>query len=108
MDAETAAAYLAGMAEIDAQFARANVAELVDHIDHAVDVAGMDHVGIASDFDGGGGVVGWSNAAETGAVTAELVRRGYSEADIAKIWSGNLLRVLDEVEDAGRRIRAEN
>ena len=61
-------------------------------------VAGIDHVGIASDFDGGGGINGWQDARETLNVTAELLNRGYSEADIAKIWGGNLLRVLEAVE----------
>ena len=76
----------------------ARVADFVDHIDHAVRVAGIDHVGIASDFDGGGGVEGWRTASETANVTRELLRRGYREADIARIWGGNLLRVLAEVE----------
>ncbi|GAB4518547.1 MAG: pyoverdine-tailoring dipeptidase-like protein PvdM [Parvularculaceae bacterium] len=88
---------------IEAGAPRATVADFVDHIDHMVEVAGIDHVGISSDFDGGGGVVGWENAAETLNVTKELVRRGYSEADIAKIWGGNLLRVMREVERAARR-----
>lgn len=77
---------------------RATVADFADHIDHAVKVAGIDHVGIASDFDGGGGIVGWQDATETQNVTAELIKRGYSEEDIAKIWGGNLLRVLDAVQ----------
>ncbi|MEQ1931631.1 MAG: dipeptidase [Parvularculaceae bacterium] len=77
---------------------RATVSDFVDHIDHAVKIAGVDHVGIASDFDGGGGVVGWENASETLNVTRELVKRGYTEGDIAKIWGGNLLRVLSEAE----------
>ena len=63
---------------------------------------GVDHVGIASDFQGGGGIDGWSNASETHNVTDELKRRGYSDADIAKIWGGNVMRVMDEVA-AGRR-----
>jgi membrane dipeptidase len=75
-----------------------SVSDFVDHIDHAVKVAGVDHVGISSDFDGGGGVDGWRNAEETFNVTLELVKRGYSEEQIAKIWGGNLLRVLEEVE----------
>ena len=58
---------------------------------------GIDHVGISSDFDGGGGVDGWNGADETFNVTLELVRRGYTEEQIAKIWSGNLLRVMEEV-----------
>jgi len=78
----------------------ANVADFVDHIDHAVKVAGIDHVGIASDFDGGGGVDGWQDASETANVTVELARRGYSEADIAKIWGGNFLRVMAAAEKA--------
>lgn len=82
----------------------ASVSDFVDHIDHAVAVAGIDHVGIASDFDGGGGVDGWRTAEESLNVTRELVRRGYTEDQIAKIWGGNLLRVLAEVERvAGER-----
>ena len=69
------------------------VRDFIDHIDYAVSLIGVDHVGISSDFDGGGGVVGWSDASETFNVTLELVRRGYTEDEIAKIWGGNLLRV---------------
>jgi len=83
--------------------ARASAADFVDHIDHAVKVAGIDHVGIASDFDGGGGLVGWKDATETENITAELIMRGYSEDDIAKIWGGNLLRVLDAVEAGAQK-----
>lgn len=89
-------------AEITAMAPEANVADFVDHIDHAVKVAGIDHVGIASDFDGGGGIEGWKDASETPNVTAELVARGYSEEDIAKIWGGNLLRVMEAVERGAR------
>ncbi|MFH6603828.1 dipeptidase [Maribacter algicola] len=74
------------------------VGDLVDHIDYMVNLIGIDHVGISSDFDGGGGIEGWSDASETFNVTLELVKRGYSEEDIAKLWGGNLLRVLDEVQ----------
>jgi len=84
--------------EIKAMAAEATVSNFVDHIDHAVKIAGIDTVGIASDFDGGGGIDGWQDASETLAVTAELVKRGYSETDIAKIWGGNLLRVMEAVE----------
>ena len=91
----------------DSAAPRASVRDLADHIDYAVKLIGIDHVGIASDFDGGGGVEGWSNAAETGNVTLELVRRGYSEEQIGKLWSGNLLRVLSEVEKVGKKIRGE-
>lgn len=75
-----------------------NVADFVNHIDYIVEKIGIDHVGISSDFDGGGGIEGWSDASETINVTTELVRRGYTEAQIEKLWSGNLLRVLDEVQ----------
>lgn len=85
-------------AEITAMAPEANVSDFVDHIDHAVSVAGIDHVGIASDFDGGGGIMGWKDASETENVTAELIRRGYTEEEIGKIWGGNLLRVLEAVE----------
>lgn len=76
----------------------ATVKDFVDHIDYVVKRIGIDHVGISSDFDGGGGVEGWRSASETVNVTAELVRRGYTEAEIAKIWGGNLLRVMEQVE----------
>ena len=75
-----------------------NVSDFVDHIDYMVKLIGIDHVGISSDFDGGGGIEGWSDASETFNVTLELVKRGYSEEEIAKLWGENLLRVLDEVQ----------
>ena len=76
---------------------RATVKDFVDHIDYVVKKIGIDHVGISSDFDGGGGIDGWNDASETFNVTLELVRRGYTEAQIGKIWSGNLLRVMEQV-----------
>lgn len=103
MSDEKAADYEARMNKVWDIEPRANVADFVDHIDHAVKVAGIDHVGIASDFDGGGGITGWEDASDTENVTAELLKRGYSETDIAKIWSGNLLRVMEAVEaEAGQ------
>jgi membrane dipeptidase len=84
-----------------------NVADFVDHIDYLVKKIGLEHVGISSDFDGGGGVDGWSDASETFNVTLELVRRGYTEEQIAALWSGNLLRVLDQVQEVARKIQAE-
>lgn len=74
------------------------VSDFIDHIDYMVKLMGIDHVGISSDFDGGGGIEGWSDASETFNVTLELVKRGYTEQEIQKLWSGNLLRVLDEVQ----------
>jgi membrane dipeptidase len=93
------------LAEIDAKWPAAvpNVQDFVNHIDHAVKLIGIDHVGISSDFDGGGGIAGWNDASETFNVTLELVRRGYTEEQIAKLWSGNLLRVWREVERVARQ-----
>ena len=84
-----------------------DVADFVDHIDYMVNLIGLEHVGISSDFDGGGGVAGWNDASETFNVTLELVRRGYTEEQIAMLWSGNLLRVLDEVQEVAATIQAE-
>jgi membrane dipeptidase len=86
---------------------RATVKDFIDHIDYAVKLIGSDHVGIASDFEGGGGVTGWNDASETFNVTLELVRRGYTEEQIAKLWGGNLLRVMDEVERIASDLRKE-
>lgn len=82
------------------------VKDFVDHIDYAVNLIGINHVGISSDFDGGGGIEGWRDASETFNVTLELVRRGYSEEEIAKIWGGNLLRVWREVERVAAELQA--
>ena len=76
----------------------ATVADFVDHIEYMIDLIGIEHVGVSSDFDGGGGISGWNDASETFNITLELVKRGYSETQIGKLWSGNLLRVLDEVQ----------
>ena len=85
---------------------RANVADFVNHIDYAVKLIGLDHVGISSDFDGGGGVDGFNCASEAVNVTIELVRRGYTEEQISKLWSGNLLRVMEQAERVAREIQA--
>lgn len=86
--------------ELDKRFPQqlATVADVVDHIDHIVKVAGIDHVGIGTDFDGGGGVTGCYDVSEMGNITQELVRRGYSESHIRKIWGGNLMRVMRQVK----------
>jgi membrane dipeptidase len=109
LPAERRAEYDARRAEIDAQWPappRATVSDLVDHIDYAVRLIGIDHVGISSDFDGGGGVEGWNDATETFNVTLELVRRGYTEEEIEKLWSGNVLRVMEEVERVAAQSQA--
>ncbi len=83
----------------------ATVQDFVDHIDYVVKRIGIDHVGISSDFDGGGGVDGFRDATQTPNVTIELVRRGYTEPQIAKIWGLNLLRVMGEVEKVAKSMR---
>jgi len=82
-----------------------DVSDYVDHIDYLVEKIGINHVGISSDFDGGGGIEGWRDASETFNVTLELVKRGYTEEEIAKLWGENLLRVLDEVEAVAKQIQ---
>jgi membrane dipeptidase len=109
LSAEQRAKYDARMAEIDKKTPgdpRATVSDFVNHIDYIVKKIGIDHVGISSDFDGGGGVTGWNGADETFNVTLELVRRGYTEQQIGQLWSGNLLRVMAEVEKVARQIQA--
>ena len=85
----------------------ATVAQLADAVVYAVKKIGIDHVGIASDFNHGGGVEGWQNEGEGPNVTAELLRRGYSERDIAKLWGGNFLRVWAEAQRAGKSAPAK-
>lgn len=87
------------------EVAPVNVSDFVDHIDYLVEKIGISHVGISSDFDGGGGIHGWEDASETFNVTLELVRRGYTQKEIEMLWSGNLLRVLDDVEAVSKRIQ---
>lgn len=108
LPADRRAEYEKRLAEIDAKFPpapRASVKDMADHIDYAVKLIGIDHVGISSDFDGGGGIDGWDSAADAFNVTLELVRRGYTEAQIGKMWSGNLLRVWGEVEKAAQKLQ---
>ncbi len=103
------AVYRQKLALIDAKYPpppRATVKDFVNHIDYAVKLIGIDHVGISSDFDGGGGVDGYDNASESFNVTLELVRRGYSERDIVALWGGNVLRVMEQVEQVARQLQA--
>jgi membrane dipeptidase len=109
LSADRRAEYDRRMAEIDRKWpaaGRANVKDFVDGIDYAVKLIGIDHVGISSDFDGGGGIDGWNSAAEAFNVTLELVRRGYTEEQIGKMWSGNLLRVWSETEKVAKEMQA--
>jgi len=95
--------YREGLKEIDKRYPPPRIQDFADHVDHAVRTAGIDHVGIGSDFDGGGGIPGFNDHSEAMNVTLELLRRGYSEPEIRKIWGGNLLRAWRQVE----RIAAE-
>lgn len=99
---EAMEAFRAEMLALRAKHHDIGLREFVDHIDHAVKRIGIEHVGIASDFDGGGGVAGWDDASQSANVTRELMRRCYSQADISALWGGNLLRVMSEVQAKAR------
>ncbi len=96
------------LAEIEKIHPPTGLKEMVDHIDHVVKVVGINHVGIGTDFDGGGGIPGFNNHAEAKNMTDELINRGYSAEDINKIWGGNLLRVMREVAKVASKIQNEN
>lgn len=85
-----------------------DVSDFIDHIDYLVEKIGIEHVGISSDFDGGGGIEGWNDASETFNVTLELIKRNYTEDQISKLWSGNLLRVLDECQNIAQEIQSKS
>ena len=82
------------------EFPDVTLATFIDHVVHAIEVAGIDHVGLSGDFDGGGGVDGWDSAADSFNVSAALLERGYTEEDLHKLWSANVLRVLRAAEEA--------
>jgi membrane dipeptidase len=88
---------------VSALLPKATLKDLVDSVDYTVKRIGIDHVGLSSDFNHGGGVIGWANEGEAANVTAELLRHGYSEVDIDKLWGGNYLRVFKAVEAKARR-----
>jgi membrane dipeptidase len=90
---------------LGALYPKASVKDYVDHIDYIVKRIGIDHVGIGTDFNHGAGIVGFDDESEAPNVTRELLRRGYDEAQIAKIWGGNFLRVFGEVEVVSRKLR---
>ena len=94
--------FVAGRKAIDAKWPvpRANLDDYMKHMLHAIEVAGIDHVGVSGDFDGGGGIDGLDSVADYPKVTERLMAAGYSKADVAKVWGGNALRVLREVEAA--------
>lgn len=95
----------ADLEAIKAIYPPVSVSDFVDHIDYIKDKIGIDHVGISSDFDGGGGIEGWQDASETLNVTKELVKRGYTQEEIEKIWGGNLLRVMEKVEAVAKELQ---
>jgi membrane dipeptidase len=102
LDEAAREAFIVDWYAVEREFPRelATVSDAVDHIDHMVELMGIDHVGIGTDFDGGGGLEDCFDVSQMGNITLELVRRGYSAAEIKKIWGGNLTRVFKEVEAA--------
>jgi microsomal dipeptidase-like Zn-dependent dipeptidase len=76
----------------------ADINDALAHLDHAVSIMGIDHVGLGTDFDGDGGVLGLADSSELLNFTRQLLARRYSEADIQKIWGGNFLRVMEQVQ----------
>jgi membrane dipeptidase len=94
-------AFLSGLAAL---YPKASISDYVDHIDYIVKRIGIDHVGIGTDFNHGAGIIGFGDESEAPNVTRELVRRGYTEEQIAKIWGGNFLRVFSEVEAISRTL----
>jgi membrane dipeptidase len=82
------------------------VADIADHIDYGVQRMGIDHVGIGTDFDGGGGVKGFMHIGQAANLTTELARRGYGREELAKIWGGNVLRLLRRAEEVAAANRA--
>ena len=101
-DAETRERYMARMKELDASFPppRSTFEKFMEHMNHALDVVGPDHIGMGADWDGGGGVEGMEDVSFLPKVTERLLAEGYSEQDIQKIWSGNMLRMLEQAEAA--------
>jgi len=95
--------------EIDEKYpiAPATLKHVVNHIDHIVRIAGIDHVGIGCDFDGGGGIQGVFDVSQVMNITIELVKRGYTEEQITKIWGGNLIRVFNEVQAVSKKIKTD-
>ena len=94
--------------EIIASAPKATLSQLVESIDYAVKKIGIDHIGISSDFNHGGGVIGWDNEGEAQNVIAELLRHGYTSSQIGKLWGGNFLRVWNEAQIVGKKLTASD
>jgi len=96
---------IAEIRALDAKYPqdRPTVRDLVDHFDHVKKVVGVDYMGIGTDFDGGGGVAGCEDVSGMIHVTEELLRRGYSDREIEKIWGGNLMRVFTRVQELANK-----
>ena len=90
---------VAAFLKADAKPEAVTVADFAEHVDYAVRRIGIEHVGISSDFDGGGGFTGWRDASESANITAELLLRGYDREAIAALWGGNFLRLLRTAEE---------
>lgn len=85
---------------------RATVSDLVDHVDYVADLIGVDHIGIGSDFDGGGFLEDCEDVSQMKNITVELLRRGYSKKEIEKIWGGNFMRVFSDVEKVAKKLNS--
>ena len=112
MDSATQARFQQRVSELNAKYpppaaVLANVQDFVNHIDYAVKLIGVDHVGISSDFDGGGGIDGYNCTSESINVTAELLKRGYTEDQILKLWGGNVLRVMEANEKVAKQLQGQ-
>jgi membrane dipeptidase len=105
MTADQRKAFVEGKAKIDAQWPvpRANLDDFMKHMLHAIEVAGVDHVGVSGDFDGGGGIAGLEDVTDYPKITERLIAAGYTKDDVAKIWGGNALRVLKAADDGKAR-----
>ncbi|MCW5724175.1 MAG: dipeptidase [Maricaulaceae bacterium] len=108
MGPEERAEWLEAMAEVNERHPapRATFEDFMDHLLHTLDLIGPDHVGIGADWDGGGGVAGMEDVSQIPRITERLLNEGYSEEDIEKIWSGNVLRLLRAAEDHAAALRA--
>jgi membrane dipeptidase len=84
------------------------IADAINHLDHIVSIMGIDHVGIGSDFDGGGGLSGLNDVSQMPNITQALLARGYSPEDIRKIWGGNLMRVFDKTIEVARQMQSNS